>query len=254
MSRVAPSLPPEPVAANSNDWWCDVAGTGCQRPRPGKYLPSRHYKDRNFFVCEVCYAGGPLALKLHTVRATSCIGSRTPPPAAQTSVGTAAERPEMPVARWLSQVQRQLVTQLNSCASPRPKAGRAFLRDEQPGVQTAPEDEELAEAFADMGLLRPVDREQPPASVRAEAERILSVENTWWCDIAAEGCERPQEGSYAPARHWRGDATFFVCEACYMAGYTKAIERRVFEQSVARQEERALDKARVAAAAEEQED
>ena len=39
-----------------------------------------------------------------------------------------------------------------------------------------------------------------------------------------------------------------------MAGYTKAIERRVFEQSVARQEERALDKARVAAAAEEQED
>ena len=90
--------------------------------------------------------------------------------------------------------------------------------------------------------------------MRAEAERILSVENTWWCDIAAEGCERPQEGSYAPARHWRGDATFFVCEACYMAGYTKAIERRVFEQSVARQEERALDKARVAAAAEEQED
>ena len=69
MSRVAPSLPPEPIAANSNDWWCDVAGTGCQRPRPGKYLPSRHYKDRNFFVCEVCYAGGPLALKLHTVRA-----------------------------------------------------------------------------------------------------------------------------------------------------------------------------------------
>ena len=31
-----------------------------------------------------------------------------------------------------------------------------------------------------------------------------------------------------------------LLRACYMAGYTKAIERRVFEQSVARQKERAL--------------
>ena len=46
----------------------------------------------------------------------------------------------------------------------------------------------------------------------------------WWCDVAAEGCLRPEQpthaGQYDPFdRCWaHPDGQYMVCEACYAAG------------------------------------
>lgn len=134
-----------------------------------------------------------------------------------TSVAQPPARPPVQpmnaLTNWIVQISQVQIP--NPCASPRPRAACA---------------------------VREHDRQ---AALLEAAERILTQENRWYCDARAEGCERPKAGPpYLLGKHWRGDYTFFVCDACYTAGHSKG--RRLFEQTVARQEQLALDKARLA--------
>ena len=45
----------------------------------------------------------------------------------------------------------------------------------------------------------------------------------WWCDVAAAGCARPEEGAHEPAPHWR-DESFFVCQACWPRVKAKVLQ------------------------------
>ena len=46
--------------------------------------------------------------------------------------------------------------------------------------------------------------------------------DSWRCDVAGDGCQRPTQGRYPSARHWKDGLGYYSCEVCYAAGLARA--------------------------------